>query len=74
MRSQSTTLVSARAGYRLGPRLRAQLDVFNLFDRRSSQIDYFYESRLRGEAAPVSDVHSHPVERRSLRASAIAGF
>jgi outer membrane receptor protein involved in Fe transport len=74
VRSHSTTLVSARAGYRLGPRLRAQLDVFNLFDRRSSQIDYFYESRLRGEAAPVSDVHFHPVERRSLRASVIAGF
>jgi outer membrane cobalamin receptor len=74
VRSASTTLVSARAGYKLGRSLRAQLDVFNVFDRRSSQIDYFYESRLRGEAAPVSDVHFHPVERRSLRASLIAGF
>jgi outer membrane receptor protein involved in Fe transport len=74
VRSSSTTLVSGRVGYKFDKNLRVQLDVFNLFNRQASQIDYFYESRLRGEAAPVSDVHFHPVETRSFRASLIANF
>ena len=42
--------------------------VFNLFDRQASGIDYCYASRLRGEpAGGVADIHSHPVEPRSLR-------
>jgi len=51
-----------------------QLDVFNLLNTRASQIDYFYESQLRGEAGPVSDVHFHPVESRSFRAAVIGNF
>ncbi|HXG28989.1 MAG TPA: TonB-dependent receptor [Nevskiales bacterium] len=73
-RSDSTTLLSARVGYRISERLRIALDGFNLLDRKDSQIDYFYESQLPGEAAPVEDVHFHPVEPRSFRLSAIAEF
>jgi len=72
VRSPSTTLVSGRIGYKFDKRVRVQLDVLNLLDRRSSQIDYFYESQLRGEAAPVADRHFHPVESRSFRAALIA--
>jgi hypothetical protein len=32
-----------------------------------SDIDYFYESRLPGEATPAADVHFHPAEKRSAR-------
>ena len=67
VRSQSTSLVNARAGYALTKTTRLQLDVFNLFDRKASDIDYYYPSQLRGEAAPVADIHFHPVERRSWR-------
>jgi outer membrane receptor protein involved in Fe transport len=74
VRSSSTTLVSARVGYKFDKKLRVQLDVFNLLDRRSSQIDYFYASQLRGEAAPVIDVHFHPAESRSFRAAVIGNF
>ena len=74
VRSSSTTLLSGRIGYKFDKSLRVQLDGFNLLDRRVSQVDYFYESRLRGEAGPVSDIHFHPVERRSLRAAMIANF
>ena len=45
------------------------LSVFNLFDDDSNDITYFYESRLPGEAAPVEDLHFHPVEPRTLRAT-----
>jgi outer membrane receptor protein involved in Fe transport len=74
VRSNSTTLVSGRIGYKVQKNLRVQLDAFNLLNKRASQIDYFYESRLRSEPAPVSDVHFHAAEPRSLRASLIANF
>jgi hypothetical protein len=49
--------------------------VFNLFDRQASDIDYYYASRLPGEAAGgVNDIHFHPVEPRSFRLSLTANF
>jgi hypothetical protein len=70
VRSQSTSLVNARVGYTVTKQVRAYLDVFNLFDRKASDIDYFYASRLQGEpAGGVNDVHFHPVEPRALRAT-----
>jgi outer membrane receptor protein involved in Fe transport len=70
VRSQSTSLVNARVGYAIGKQVRAYVDVFNLFDRKASDIDYFYGSRVQGEPAEgVNDVHFHPVEPRALRAS-----
>jgi outer membrane receptor protein involved in Fe transport len=69
VRSSSSTLVNLRGGYRLTPRLKLAVDVFNLFDRAVSDIDYFYESRLAGETAPAEDLHFHPAEPRSVRAT-----
>ena len=44
------------------------VDVFNLFDRKASDIDYDYASRLPGEPLQgVDDIHFHPVEPRSVR-------
>ena len=55
--------------------MKVALDVFNLFDRKASDIDYYYASRLKGEpAGGVDDVHSHPVEPRSLRLTVTANF
>ncbi len=74
VRSAPTSLVHARVGYRLLANTRVSLDVFNLFNRKASDIDYFYESRLRGETASVNDVHFHPVEPRTLRLTLATGF
>ena len=69
-RSKATTLAYLRVGYKLTPNVRVALDVFNLFDRKASDIDYYYASRLKGEpAAGVNDIHFHPVEPRSVRGS-----
>ena len=73
-RSNSTTLLSGRVGYKFDKKLRLQLDVYNLLNRQASQIDYAYTSQLRGEPAPVNDIHLHPVEPRSVRATLIANF
>jgi len=74
VRSRSTNLVNARAGYALTKQTRLSLDVYNLFDRKDNDIDYFYESRLQSEPAAVSDVHFHPVERRAFRLTLATTF
>jgi len=74
-RSQATTLASLRVGYKINDNLRVALDVFNLFDRKGSDIDYYYASRLKGEpAGGVNDIHFHPVEPRTLRVTLNANF
>src|SRR6266702_2005717 len=73
-RSQSSALFSLRASYKLDQRLRFNFDVFNLFNRQASDIDYYYASQLRGEATPVNDIHFHPVEPRSARIALIGNF
>ena len=74
-RSKSTTLAYLRVGYRINRDVKVALDVFNLFDRKASDIDYYYASRLKGEpAAGVDDLHFHPVEPRSFRLTLTANF
>ncbi|MES1242316.1 MAG: TonB-dependent receptor [Acidobacteriota bacterium] len=67
LESTSSTLVNGSLGYDLGHGLRLVLEGFNLLDESASDIEYVYESRLPGEAAPVEDIHFHPAEPRSAR-------
>ncbi|HKJ19138.1 MAG: hypothetical protein OEQ16_16420 [Gammaproteobacteria bacterium] len=45
----------------------------NLLDAEDQDIDYYYASRLAGEPVEgvegVEDVHLHPMEPRTVRAS-----
>lgn len=67
-RSQTSTLINLQAGYHFGPRLGITAGLFNLLDSKSSDIDYYYASRLPGEPADgVEDIHTHPNESRSVR-------
>jgi hypothetical protein len=68
-RSGSSTLVNAKAGYAVTRQAKLGFEVLNLFDRKVDDITYFYESQLRGEAAPVADKHFHPAEPRTFRLS-----
>ena len=69
-RTKSSTPVSGRVGYRFAGGFSARLDGYNLLDQQSSQIDYFYPSRLPKEAPDgVGDIHFHPLEPRSFRLS-----
>lgn len=67
VRSRSSLLANAKLGYQLNRNTKLAFELVNLFDRKATDIDYFYESRLRSEAEPVADVHTHPVEPRTLR-------
>ena len=74
VRAPGSTLVNLRASHRIDPRTRISVDLLNAFNRKVSDIDYYYASQLRGEAAPVDDLHTHPAEPRSLRVSLRVGF
>ena len=74
-RSKATSLASLSAGYKFTSSLRLSLDVFNLFNARHSDIDYFYTSRLPGEPlGGVDDIHLHPATPRTARLNLIVGF
>jgi hypothetical protein len=75
VRSPGTTLAYARVGYQVSRDVKVSLDVFNLFDRRASDIDYFYKSRLQGEPDEgVGDIHTHPAEPRTVRVTLNLAF
>ena len=74
VRSHSTSIVNAEAGYHFSPRLSVMATVFNLFDADDNDISYYYESQLPGESEPVADIHFHPVEPRTVRVTATLHF
>ena len=75
VRSPASTTTNALLGYEFYPGLRAQVEIFNVFDANVSDIDYFYGSRLPGEpAGGVDDIHFHPTQPRSARFAVVYGF
>jgi hypothetical protein len=74
VRSHASLTVNGRIGYRVSNDTRVELEGFNLTGRRDAAIDYYYASRLKGEALAVEDIHFHPIERRSLRLTLVRNF
>jgi TonB dependent receptor/TonB-dependent Receptor Plug Domain len=75
VRSQSSLIFNARAGYRFDNGLRLQLDVLNLFNAKTNQIEYYYLSRLPGEPiGGVADRHVHPAEPLAVRLTLAGRF
>jgi outer membrane receptor protein involved in Fe transport len=73
-RSDGTLLASAQLGYRWNERWALTLDVFNLLNRKDSDIDYFYESAISPSAPLREERHFHPVEPISARVALSATF
>ncbi len=74
VRAVPTTLLNVSLGY-LFDEIRVMLNVFNLFDAKDNDIQYFYASRGRSEPpGGVEDIHFHPVEPRQVRVSVSWGF
>ncbi|HVY24190.1 MAG TPA: hypothetical protein VG962_12640, partial [Steroidobacteraceae bacterium] len=70
----STTLVNFEGGYHFNRSVSVLVSVFNAFDRKDNDITYYYESQIPGEAAPVADIHFHPVESRTIRGTISTKF
>ncbi len=67
--ADSSGIANMRINYNVTDNLEANVDILNLFDSDDRDIEYFYESQLPGEAAPVEDVHFHRFEPRAVRLS-----
>ncbi len=75
VRSKSTTSLNGRIGFKITPSIKIALEGYNLTNSRNSAIDYYYTSRLPGEpSGGVDDVHFHPLESRSFRATMVIEF
>jgi len=67
VRSQPSTLVNLKVGRHLSKNLDLSVDVYNLFDHNTYDIEYYYESKLATESTSVMDRMVHPGEPRSGR-------
>ena len=75
VRSDATTLINLEGGYQLFTKARVNLQLYNLFDAKVSDIDYYFTSRLPGEPLEgVNDIHFHPAVPRTARVSLVIGF
>jgi len=77
--SDPTFLTSLQLGYQFNETWSVRADIFNLFDRDDSDIDYYYASRRRGEPpgpdeGGYNDIHFHPVEPITARFAVTARF
>jgi len=60
--------LNLEAGYKVSPKLKLELNIFNLFDTKADAAAFFYTSRLPGEpAGGVAGVQVHPLEPVSAR-------
>lgn len=79
VRSDSSTLVNLQGSYQFNKNFQAQLELFNVFDQKINDIEYYYASCARqdlGDSAcspsstereGILDKHVHPTEGRNLR-------
>jgi TonB dependent receptor len=67
-KSQAYTTVDGQLGFRSGRQWMAALDIFNIANVKWNDIEYYYVSRLKAEAAPQADYEVHPGVPRTLRA------
>lgn len=66
--SDSSLVSNLRIGYQTHE-WNIKADILNIFNSDAHDIDYLYESRLKGEATPVEDIHYHVIEPRTVRVS-----
>jgi len=66
-RSPPYTTVDLQVGYRAPDHWLVALDVFNLFDAKWNDIEYYYVSRLQNEPTPRPDFVVHPGVPRTVR-------
>ena len=65
---ESTTLFNLGISYDFGS-VETGVELINLFDAQDIDIAYWYASQLPDETEPVEDIHFHPTDPFSVRAS-----
>ena len=67
-RSPAYTTIDAQGGFESSKGWQVAVDAFNLANVKWNDIEYYYVSRLRNEAAPHADHVVHPGVPRTFRA------
>jgi outer membrane receptor protein involved in Fe transport len=67
VKSPAYTTFDLGAGYQQAKQWEATLDVFNIFDKKWDDIEYYYASRLSGETNSQPDYVVHPGVPRTVR-------
>jgi hypothetical protein len=70
--SEPSTILNARVGYKSHFKpvedWRVWVDVFNVLNTNTADINYYYTSRLPGEPpAGINDIHTHPADPTEVR-------
>jgi hypothetical protein len=73
-RSRLTALLNAEVGYQINKTWRVYAEVLNLLNRRDSDIDYAYISRITPTAAPAFTDVFHPTEPFQVRFGLVRTF
>ncbi len=73
IKSKATQLVNSEVIWDIR-KVRVTLGVYNLFNVKDDDIEYYFASQLAGETSPVDDIHFHPVEPRQVRVGFQIGF
>ena len=73
-RSQSSVILSARASYKFDAKTSVNFDVFNLFNRKANDIEYYYVSQRCPTCTPDQDIHFHPAEPRTARLALVMHY
>jgi outer membrane receptor protein involved in Fe transport len=66
-KSPAYTTADLQLGYQHAGKWLIAADVFNLFDAKWNDIEYYYVSRLQHEASPSADFVVHPGVPRTVR-------
>ena len=74
VRSDGTTTVNGKLGYRINKDTKIELIGFNLLDSKHSAIDYYSDSYTYGGTSGLSGRVFHPIEGRNFRAMLITHF
>ena len=66
-RRKSSSFVNARLSRNLSERTRVSLDVFNVFDHRAGNVDYFSTTRVWAQPGAGDNFLFNPAEPRGFR-------
>jgi outer membrane receptor protein involved in Fe transport len=61
-------------GYKVSGTLKAEVEVFNLFNVRANSAAFFYTTDIHDGLGPTADHQTHPLEPLSARATVTAFF
>jgi outer membrane receptor protein involved in Fe transport len=71
---RSSTTVGAQLSARITKSTRVNIDVFNVFNQKSGEVDYFTGARVFRQSGTFDGYLTHPAEGRGFRVSLTARF